>query len=90
MPYTDDAYQSLLAVKGVGKVFIERLIQMDLDNPEKLANSSVHYITEQGAYLTGSNCYKNSPQAKNAAQNAITWANLWCKEHDKNNHDDKA
>ncbi len=82
MPYCDDAYQSLLAVKGVGKVFIARLIEMGLDSPNKLANSSVQHITEQGAKLTGSTCYKNSPQAKEAAANAIAWATLWCKEHD--------
>lgn len=78
MAYSEEAMQSLLKVKGVGKTFVARLIEMGLDSPEVLAASDSEFITTQGAYLTGSSCYKNSPQARAAAENAVAWAKNYC------------
>ena len=74
MALSDEEYQSLLAVKGVGKTFIARLAQMGLDDVQALADTTPEYIQAQGAALTGSSCYKNSPQAREAAKAAIAWA----------------
>ena len=74
MPFTDKEVQSLLAVKGIGKTILQRLQQMGLDDIATLAVADLDDILEQGAQLTGSTCWKNSPQAKAAIATAIEWA----------------
>ncbi|MFC2539608.1 recombinase RecA [Neisseria sicca] len=74
MPFTDEEAQSLLTVKGIGKTVLQRLQQMGLDDVATLAAADLEDILEQGAKLTGSTCWKNSPQAKNAIAAAIAWA----------------
>ncbi|WP_373742235.1 recombinase RecA [Neisseria sp.] len=74
MPFTAEQEQSLLACKGIGKTVIERLRQMGLDDVSKLAAADAADILEQGAALTGSTCWKNSPQAKAAITAAVEWA----------------
>ncbi|WP_283115484.1 recombinase RecA [Neisseria flavescens] len=64
----------MLAVKGIGKTVLQRLRQMGLDDITKLAAAAFDDILEQGAQLTGSTCWKNSPQAKAAIAAAIEWA----------------
>lgn len=80
MPLTDEQYQSLLAQKGIGKTVIERLTQMGFDDVHTLAHAKPADILTQGAILTGSSCWKNSPQAKAAISNAIAWAKLYLDE----------
>ena len=74
MPFTDEEVQSLLAVKGIGKTILQRLQQMELDDVAKLAAADLDDILEQGAQLTGSTCWKNSPQAHAAMQATVVWA----------------
>lgn len=74
MPFTDEEAQSLLAVKGIGKTVLQRLQQMGLDDVAKLAIADLDNILEQGEKLTGSTCWKNSPQARAAMQAAVVWA----------------
>ena len=74
MPFTEAQTASLLAVKGVGKTVLQRLQQMGLDDAEKLAAADPADILQQGAALTGSTCWKNSPQAKAAIAAAVAWA----------------
>lgn len=74
MPFTTEERKELTAIKGIGNTFVTRLEEMELDTPEKLANTSWEFIVEKGAELTGSTCYKNSPQARKAAEEAIFWA----------------
>lgn len=76
MPFSDEEAQSLLAVKGIGKTVLQRLQQMGLDDAAKLTAADLDDVLEQGAQLTGSTCWKNSPQAKAAVSAAITWAKL--------------
>lgn len=61
----------LLSVKGVGPKVLERLEQMGLFTLSQLADADANDILAQGALLTGSSCWKNSPQAKAAIQAAI-------------------
>ncbi|WP_315359461.1 recombinase RecA [Neisseria bacilliformis] len=74
MPFTEAQISSLLAVKGVGKTVLQRLQQMGLDDAVKLAAADPADILQQGANLTGSSCWKNSPQAKAAITAAVAWA----------------
>ena len=74
MAFTEAQTQSLLAVKGIGKTVLQRLQQMGLDDVVTLAAADLEDILEQGAKLTGSTCWKNSPQAKAAVSAAIEWA----------------
>ena len=74
MPFTNKEIQSLLAVKGIGKTVLQRLQQMGLDDIATLAVADLDDILEQGAQLTGSTCWKNSPQAKTTIATSIEWA----------------
>lgn len=47
---------------------------MGYSNLQQLAAADVQTIVETAAALTGSTCWKNSPQAKAAIQDAITAA----------------
>ena len=73
MPFTPEQEKSLLAEKGIGKTIIQRLAQMGLDDIPALAEADVDDILAHGAYLTGSTCWKNSPQARAAMQAAVSW-----------------
>lgn len=64
----------LLSGKAVGPKVVERLEQMGLFRLAQLADADANDILAQGALLTGSSCWKNSPQAKAAIQAAIAAA----------------
>ena len=72
--FSQEETQSLLAEKGIGKTVLQRLQQMGLDDVDKLAAADVDDMLQQGAALTGSTCWKNSPQARAAMQAAVDWA----------------
>ena len=74
MPFSLPERRTLLAVKGVGPTVIARLEQMGIASLAQLAESDAADILARGAQLTGSNCWKNSPQARAAVQGAITAA----------------
>jgi len=74
MPFTEEQQTALLAEKGIGKTVLQRLQQMGLDDVAKLAAADVDDMLQQGAALTGSTCWKNSPQARAAMQAAVDWA----------------
>ncbi|QEY26815.1 recombinase RecA [Neisseria zalophi] len=74
MPFSETEIQSLLAQKGIGKTILQRLQQMGLDSVSTLACANIDDVLTQGSALTGSTCWKNSPQAKAAISNAIAWA----------------
>lgn len=74
MPFTPEQEKSLLAEKGIGKTIIQRLAQMGLDDVEALANADIDEVLTLGAMLTGSSCWKNSPQSRAAIATAIAWA----------------
>ena len=71
--FNQEETQSLLAEKGIGKTVLQRLQQMGLDDVAKLA-ADVDDMLQQGAALTGSTCWKNSPQVHAAMQAAVDWA----------------
>ena len=72
--FTPEETQSLLAENGIGKTVLQRLQQMGLDDVAKLAAAAVADMLQQGAALTGSTCWRNSPQARAAITTAIAWA----------------
>ena len=74
MPFTAEQQTSLLAEKGIGKTVLQRLAQMGLDDVAALANADIEEVLSLGALLTGSSCWKNSPQAKAAVTAAVEWA----------------
>ena len=73
MPFSESEIHSLLAQKGIGKTILQRLQQMGLDDTAKLAAAEVDDILQQGAALSGSTCWKNSPQARAAITAAVEW-----------------
>ena len=52
-------------------VVVTRLEAMGFHSLDQLADGDPTDILSQGASLTGSSCWKNSPQAKAAVQGAI-------------------
>lgn len=75
MAFNKTERSALLTVKGVGETVIGRLEQIGIDSISKLAQANPQHIIEQAASLTGSTCWKNSPQAKAAITNAVDFAN---------------
>ena len=71
MPFSPTERRTLLAVKGVGPTVIARLEQMGIESLAHLARANAADILARGAQLTGSSCWKNSPQARAAAASAI-------------------
>jgi predicted RecB family nuclease len=64
----------LLQIKGVGPKVVERLEQMGFCTLEQLAEANPSEILSLGATLSGSTCWKNSPQAKAAVDAAVVAA----------------
>lgn len=64
--FSGEEKAALLALKGVGPTIVTRLEQMGFSTLQRLAQADVQEILEQGAEITGSTCWKNSPQAKKA------------------------
>lgn len=75
MAFVESEYKQLIAQKFVGAKIIERLEEMELDSFDKLRKSSLTEILNKGALLSGSNCWKNSPQAKTAILNILAVVN---------------
>ena len=74
MPLNAEQQQSLLAQKGIGATVLTRLQQMGLDDIAKLAAADVDDILQQGAALSGSTCWRNSPQARSAIETVLAIA----------------
>ncbi len=74
MPFNSSDRKTLRAVKGVGDVVITRLEQLGYSSLNELAQAGVDHILARGAALTGSSCWKNSPQARAAIAGAIAVA----------------
>ena len=65
---------ALLALKGVGPTVVQRLEQMGIASLRQLAAAEPSEIVANAAGLTGSSCWKNSPQARAAIQSAFDFA----------------
>lgn len=74
MPFTSSQQQSLLAQKGIGTTILKRLQEMGLDDVKQLAHTNPEFILQRGAEITGSTCWRNSPQARKAIETAVNWA----------------
>jgi predicted RecB family nuclease len=65
---------ALLALKGMGPAVVQRLEQMGIASLRQLAAAKPSEIVASAAGLTGSTCWKNSPQARAAIQSAVDFA----------------
>ncbi|MDO4434523.1 MAG: recombinase RecA [Alysiella sp.] len=80
MSLTEQQKQSLLSEKGIGKTVLKRLEEMGLDDVAKLSAANPNVVLQLGAEITGSTCWKNSPQARAAIETAIAWAKAQLKQ----------
>lgn len=69
--FSNNDRATLLAVSGVGPTVVKRLEAMGFHTLPALAQADAPTLLEMGASMTGSSCWKNSPQAKAAIQGAI-------------------
>ncbi|NLZ18210.1 MAG: helix-hairpin-helix domain-containing protein [Desulfobulbaceae bacterium] len=74
MPFPIEERKALLALKGVGPTVIARLEQMGFESLAHLSQANALDIVSKASAITGSNCWKNSPQARTAIQAAISLA----------------
>ncbi len=74
MSFSKEEKEKLLELKYVGETVIKRFEQIGIDSLEKLSCSCVEEIIDIVSDILGSSCWKNSPQAKKAVQNAIDFA----------------
>ncbi|WP_297928896.1 recombinase RecA [uncultured Aggregatibacter sp.] len=77
MPFSEEEKRSLLSQKGIGATILKRLEEMGLDDVKILAVTSPDFILQRGAEITGSTCWRNSPQARKAIETAVNWAKDW-------------
>ena len=75
MFFSADERKALLTLKGVGPTVIARLEEMGYDSLKQLASANTQHIVSQAAAITGSTCWKNSPQARAAIDAVIELAN---------------
>ncbi|WP_392558441.1 helix-hairpin-helix domain-containing protein [Orbus mooreae] len=75
MAFSKAEYAQLIALKFVGEKVIERLEQMEFDSFTKLRSTNLDEILAKGALLSGSSCWKNSPQARSAIINILQCVN---------------
>ncbi len=66
MGFNRDERDSLLALRGVGPAVVARLEQMGFNSLAALDGARAAEILEAGAALSGSSCWKASPQARAA------------------------
>ena len=71
MPFTIEERQSLLALKGVGPTVLSRLESLGYGSFAQLRQANALDIVAKASALTGSGCWKNSPQARSAIQASI-------------------
>ena len=76
MPFSEEEKRSLLSQKGIGATILKRLEEMGLDDVKILAVTSPDFILQRGAEITGSTCWRNSPQARKAIEIAVNWAKV--------------
>ncbi|MEY1661625.1 helix-hairpin-helix domain-containing protein [Isoalcanivorax beigongshangi] len=74
MAFSATERTQLLALKGVGPTVVQRLEQMGVDSFAALAVADVDSLLAAGAALTGSSCWRNSPQARAALTAAVARA----------------
>ncbi len=72
--FPPDERDALLALKGVGPTVVQRLEQMGIGSLRQLASAEASEVVVSASGLTGSSCWKNSPQARAAIQAAIDLA----------------
>lgn len=76
MPFSEVERAALLSVRGVGPTIVSRLEQMGFQSLAQLSEASLDEIVSAGAAISGSTCWKNSPQARAAIQGAIELARV--------------
>ena len=74
MPFSEEEKRSLLSQKGIGATILKRLEEMGLDDVKILTATNPDFILQRGAEITGSTCWRNSPQARKAIETAVNWA----------------
>lgn len=74
MPFSPEDRKSLLSLHGVGPTVLSRLEEMGYSTLSQLAKADVDTILAQGAQITGSSCWKNSPRSKEAISAVINAA----------------
>ena len=77
MSWSEEEKRSLLSQKGIGATILKRLEEMGLDDVKILAATNPDFILQRGAEITGSTCWRNSPQARKAIETAVNWAKDW-------------
>ena len=71
MMFPPSERKALLAVKGVGPTVGVRLEQMGFSSLAQLARANALDVVSRASGITGSSCWKNSPQARAAIEGAI-------------------
>lgn len=76
MPFSEEEKRSLLSEKGIGATILKRLEEMGLDDVKILSVTCPDFILQRGTEITGSTCWRNSPQARKAIETAVNWAKV--------------
>ncbi len=80
MAFSEPEKQILLALKGVGPTVVKRFEEIGIDSLAELSTYKADEIVDTVACMLRSNCWKNSPQARAAANVAIERAKQFVNE----------
>jgi predicted RecB family nuclease len=72
--FSSEERDRLLAVKGIGPTVIARLEEIGITSLADLAEQKADEICGRVSLLTGSSCWRNSPQSRAAIEGAIAMA----------------
>lgn len=70
MPFPEDEFNLMCALKGVGPTVVRRLEELGFSSLRQLVDEDAAVITRAISERMGSTCWHNSPQARSAI-NAI-------------------
>ncbi|PKG52990.1 MULTISPECIES: hypothetical protein [Halomonadaceae] len=74
MAFSESEKNALLEVKGVGPTVVKRFEEIGIDSFSKLSVHNAKDIAEMVAFMLRNTCWKNSPQALSAVEDAISRA----------------
>ncbi|OYU50333.1 MAG: Pathogenicity locus [Rhizobiales bacterium PAR1] len=74
MAFSDSDRIILLAIKGVGPKVIQRLEEFGVSDLKTLAGYEANALCSEISHQLGSTCWRNSPLARKALENAIASA----------------
>lgn len=84
MAFSKAEKEKLLTINGIGNTVIQRFEQIGIDSLLALSKTNTEDVIYQIASMLKVSCWKNSPQARAAVNDAIRFAKIYCNDKSAN------